>query len=58
VRRWLPELADLPDNLVHRPWEAPMLAPRYPAPILDHADRRVRALHRYAEARRGARGAG
>jgi deoxyribodipyrimidine photo-lyase len=55
VRRWLPELADVPDDLVHRPWDAPMLAPRYPRPIVDHARRRVLALRRYEAARRSAR---
>jgi deoxyribodipyrimidine photo-lyase len=33
VRRYVPELADLPGSAVHEPWKHPV--PRYPAPILD-----------------------
>jgi deoxyribodipyrimidine photo-lyase len=55
VRRFVPELRDVPAKLVHRPWEAPMLAPGYPAPIVDHAERRALALARYEDARRTAR---
>lgn len=45
VRRWVPEVAALPDRFVHRPWEAPDGSPRgYPAPIVDHAQARARAL--------------
>jgi deoxyribodipyrimidine photo-lyase len=51
VRRWIPELRDLPDALVHRPWEAPARAPEYPMPIVDHAERRVLALQRFRDAR-------
>lgn len=53
VRRWLPELARLPDTYLHRPWEAsPIeltaagveLGTTYPRPIVDHAMARQRAL--------------
>ena len=44
VRRWCPELADTPDRFVHRPWEAPKPPRGYPAPIVDHAQARERAL--------------
>jgi deoxyribodipyrimidine photo-lyase len=53
VRRWLPELARLPDAFVHAPSEAPALVLReagvelgkdYPLPIVDHAEARRRAL--------------
>jgi deoxyribodipyrimidine photo-lyase len=56
VRRWLPELAGLPDRFVHRPWEAPAdllaaagvaIGRTYPAPMVDHAEARVRALAAY-----------
>jgi len=44
VTRWVPELAKLPSDMVHRPWEMPMAAPAYPAPIVDHAQAREAAL--------------
>ncbi|MBU6371760.1 MAG: DNA photolyase family protein [Alphaproteobacteria bacterium] len=53
VRRWVPEIARLPNALLHRPWEADAAALRaagvtlgetYPRPIIDHATARARAL--------------
>ena len=55
VRRWVPELAKVPDKFLHAPWTAPagMLAQAgvtlgtggsYPAPIVDHATARAEAL--------------
>jgi deoxyribodipyrimidine photo-lyase len=39
VRRYVPELAELPGAAVHEPWRAPLsrLAPEYPAPLADVA---------------------
>ncbi len=56
VKRWLPELRDLPEKLVHRPWEAPAFAQEYPAPIVDHAQRRMLAVARFEAARSAAKG--
>jgi len=53
VRRWCPELTQLPDQWLHRPWEAPAaelaragvrLAETYPRPLVDLAESRDRAL--------------
>ncbi len=44
VRRWLPELASVPDRFVHAPWESPAPVPGYPEPIVDLAFARERAL--------------
>lgn len=46
VRRWIPELADVPPKWIHKPWAAPDETRRglnYPAPMLDLALTRARA---------------
>jgi deoxyribodipyrimidine photo-lyase len=55
VRRFVPELRGLAGAAVHRPWEAPLAAPDYPPPRVDHAERRELALRRYEAARAAAR---
>ena len=54
LRRWVPELAGLPDESVHQPWEVVgslFGAADYPAPIVDHAEERREALARYRAVR-------
>jgi deoxyribodipyrimidine photo-lyase len=61
VRRFVPELRDVPDRYLHRPWEAPAPPRDYPRPIVDHAEARLRALRRFEAVRgqpaEGSRGA-
>jgi deoxyribodipyrimidine photo-lyase len=49
LRRWLPELADAPLDLLHEPWKDPSLLTRsgYPAPMIDLATSRQDALTAY-----------
>ena len=53
VRRWVPELARVPDKWIHKPWEAPAsllleagveLGKQYPRPVVEHEAARKRAL--------------
>jgi deoxyribodipyrimidine photo-lyase len=63
VRRWVPELRELPDEHLAAPWEAPAevleaagveLGEDYPEPLIDLRDSRAEAIERY-ERQRAAR---
>jgi deoxyribodipyrimidine photo-lyase len=52
VRRFVPELRDVPDRFIHQPWEAPEPPQNYPAPIVDLAHGRERALQKFRALKR------
>jgi len=59
IRRWLPELCEVPDEMIHEPWLMSnelqttvgcVIGKDYPAPIIEHAQARQRALEVYKNA--------
>lgn len=60
VRKWVPELANMPTKWIHNPWEASegelrmagvTLGETYPRPIVDHSEARLRALEALKQVR-------
>jgi len=48
VREFCPELKDVPDKFIHKPWESGLKLD-YPAPIIEHSAGRARALDALAQ---------
>ena len=62
IRRYVPELANVPVEFVHAPWTMPEAVQReagcligrdYPAPVVDHAVQREKALALYGRGKKG-----
>ena len=60
IRRWLPELAEVPNEFIHEPWTMPpevqesancRIGQDYPKPIVDHHEARNWTLEAYKDAR-------
>ncbi len=56
IRRWVPELRDVPDAYLHTPWEMPPLArqmygggPGYPEPLVDVQEAHAQAKRRLTQ---------
>ena len=63
IRRYVPELARVRNDWIHAPWTLPPLEQHaagceigrdYPAPVVDHAEARIRTLARYGAVRKPA----
>lgn len=58
IRKWIPELRDVPDEHIHEPWKMNKLQQQdcgviigedYPEPIVDHDEKRKEAIGRFEE---------
>ncbi len=51
IRRYLPELREVPDKYIHAPWRMAVPPADYPAPIIAHTAARERTLARFGALR-------
>ena len=52
MKRWVPEIKNLPSKYIHKPWEYQnsldfKIGKDYPAPIVNHEEARARALQAF-----------
>ena len=51
VKRWVPELRDVPVDVLFEPWKSDAVPASYPKPIVEHKSARERALAAYQKTR-------
>lgn len=56
VKRWVPELKDVPEKYIHEPLSWDRDVSNYPQPIVDHAEQRLKAIEMFKEAKRKSEG--